>query len=203
MIIDESQFHRHDIAKLVKGTVVPRAIAWVSSISKKGTPNLAPYSFFTVASLDPIIFCFSVGPRSTVNQPTDKDTLVNIKATKEFVINVVSEAQANQMHESSKSFANGTDEFELASVKTADSQKVQPLRVAESPVNMECKLERIIPVGANHLVLGRLVCYHISDEVYLANDKVNPHTLKPIGRMAGDYAYIRDFFSLPLKDLPQ
>jgi len=201
MIIEETQFQEHDIAKLVKGTVVPRPIAWISSISRTGIRNLAPFSFFTVASLDPVLFCISISPGSDANKSGEKDTLANIRVTGEFVINVVSETLANQMHESSKNYEQGIDEFERAGIETRESNIVQPPCVAKSPVNMECKLIRAIPTGRNHLVIGQLVCYHIRDDVYREGDKVDPHNLKPIGRMAGDYTFVRDFFSLPSSDL--
>lgn len=197
MIIDEKHFQEYKLAKLIKGTVVPRPIAWVSSISESGIRNLAPFSFFTVASLDPVLFCISISPGSDADKPGDKDTLANIRATKEFVINIVSEKQANQMHESSKNYHAEEDEFEFAGIKTEESSLVRPPIVAGAPVNMECKLERMLPVGRNHLVLGKLVCFHIRDDVYMEGDKVNPHNLKPIGRMAADYTFVRDFFSLP------
>ncbi|WP_226585571.1 flavin reductase family protein [Halobacillus litoralis] len=196
MKIDKEQFHNHKMSKLIKGAVVPRPIAWVSSISRQGVKNLAPFSFFTVASMDPITLCFSVGASDR-----EKDTLANIKEMKQFVINLVSEPLANQMHESSKSYGPDIDEFEQAGTAFEDADYVQVPRVKESPVHMECELDQVIEIGTGSLVLGTLVGYHIQEDVYQETDKVNPYQLKPVGRMAGDYSYIREFYSLPNKNL--
>lgn len=198
MIIDHTQFDKRNMSKLIKGAVVPRPIAWVSSIGKNGTPNLAPFSFFTVASMDPITMCVSIGPGQNANG--EKDTLTNIRETGEFIINIVTEPQANQMYETSKHFQPGENEFQIAGLDPGESKLVGAPRVAGAPVNMECRLEKIIKVGTSHLVLGRLVCYHISDQIYLENDKVDPDKLKPVGRMAGDYTFIHDFYKLPHED---
>lgn len=198
MLIHHDDFKNHDMSKLIKGAVVPRPIAWVSTISQDGIRNLAPFSFFTVASMDPITLCFSVGAREQ-----DKDTLANIKETEQFVVNIVSESLANQMHETSKGYGAEEDEFKAAGTKSEDGCFVQVPRVAEAPVQMECKLDQVLEVGKGNLVLGKVVGYHIQDDVYYDQDKVDPHKLKPVGRMAGDYSYIRDFYTLPNDDLPK
>ncbi|MBX0359763.1 flavin reductase family protein [Halobacillus sp. Nhm2S1] len=198
MFISEEEFESHSMSKLIKGAIVPRPIAWVSTVSQDGIRNLAPFSFFTVASMNPITLCFSVG-----SVDRDKDTLKNIKETKQFIINVVSESLANQMHESSKRYDPDVDEFEMAGTDFEDGDFVSVPRVKQSPVHMECKLDQVIEIGEGNLVLGRLVGYHIKDDVYIETDKVDPHKMKPVGRMAGDYSYIRNFFSLPNNDLPK
>ena len=198
MIISEEEFHDHSMSKLIKGAVVPRPIAWVSTISSNGTRNLAPFSFFTVASMDPITLCFSVG-----SADREKDTLENIKQTKEFIVNIVSESLANQMHESSKAYSSDVDEFEVASTESEDGDYVQAPRVKQSPIHMECELDQVIEIGEGNLVLGKLVGYHIQDEVYEETEKIDPQKLKPVGRMAGDYTYIREFYTLPNDDLPK
>ncbi|WP_079525324.1 flavin reductase family protein [Halobacillus hunanensis] len=195
MIIQQDQFHEHNMSKLIKGAVVPRPIAWVSSISSKGDQNLAPFSFFTVASMNPITLCFSVGAEGRT-----KDTLVNIRETGQFVVNIVSESLANQMYESSKAYDYQEDEFKKTGLKAAESKRVQPPRVSEAPVNIECELDQIIEIGTNHLILGKVVCYHIQEDVYMERDKVDPFKLAPVGRMAGDYTYIKEFYNLPTTD---
>ncbi|MBD1382316.1 flavin reductase family protein [Metabacillus arenae] len=196
MIFEQHELNKKEVYKLLSGSVVPRPIAWVSTVDKQGTQNLAPFSFFTVASWNPPTLCFSVGPGASETRTTLKDTLVNIIETGEFVINIVSFPLANQMHESSMNFLPKVDEFDAVGVTPADSNIVRAPRVLESPINMECKLDRIIEVGTNHLVLGRLVCYHIKDDVYIENYKVNTEKLQPIGRLGGNYALINDFFEL-------
>ncbi|QTN01066.1 flavin reductase family protein [Sediminibacillus dalangtanensis] len=192
MKIEPSQFAERDMSKLIKGAVVPRPIAWVSTINEEGIPNLAPFSFFTVASMEPITLCFSVGGSGRV-----KDTLENVRATKAFVVNIVNEQLANQMYETSKAYPPETDEFSQAGLTAVPGERISSPRVAAAPVQMECELDRIIDIGSNSLVLGRLVCYHIQDEVYMETDKVDPEALQVIGRMAGDYTHIDDFFGLP------
>nr|WP_256522586.1 flavin reductase family protein [Halobacillus sp. A5] len=186
------------MSKLVKGSVVPRPIAWVSTISEEGVYNLAPFSFFTVASMDPITLCISVG-----DGERDKDTLLNIQETKDFVINIVSESLANQMHESSKPFSRDVDEFERAGTASGKSVQVRSPKASEAPVSFECELDQIIEVGTSHLILGKLVCCHIQDDLLLEGDKIDPYKLSPVGRMAGDYSYIREFYRLPNEDLPK
>ncbi len=190
MIIEEKDFKNHQMSKLLKGTVVPRPIAWVSSVSAEGISNLAPFSYFTVISSDPMMLGFSIG-----NRPVqDKDTLANIKDTGEFVVNMVSAKLAEGMHISSKGFPAEVSEFEKAGVTELPGHAVDSPRVKESPISMECKLDRIIVIGGSSLVIGKVVCYHILDELYMENDKVDIKAFDPIGRLAGDYAYIREFF---------
>ncbi|MRH44272.1 flavin reductase family protein [Aquibacillus halophilus] len=196
MIIDQKQFKDHDMSKLVKGAVVPRPIAWVSTVDENGNDNIAPFSFFTVASMDPITFCFSVASAKERTNG-EKDTLLNIKQTGNFVINIVNETLANKMYLSSKPYQFSDDEFDKAGIKKATSNLVKSSRVSEAPVSMECELDQIVTVGEGYLILGRLVCYHIQDDIRMDNDKVDPEKLNVIGRMAGDYTYIRDFFELP------
>lgn len=195
MQINESQFSGHDMSKLIKGTVVPRPIAWVSTISASGVPNIAPFSFYTVASLDPVILCFSIGE----GEAREKDTLANIIATEVFAIHVVTEEHADAMHETSLLYDAGISEFEKAGLEMAHGCEIPVPKIKAAPVVMECRLEQIVPVGTSKMVFGRLVHYESQDNLFLAKDKINPEVLKPVGRMAGDYAWIREFYSLPKK----
>ncbi|HZG73528.1 MAG TPA: flavin reductase family protein [Chondromyces sp.] len=183
--------------KLLTGSVVPRPIAWVSTISEDGILNLAPFSFFTVASRQPPTLCISIGPGVEEREGTVKDTLVNIRSTNEFVINVVSTDLGNQMQKSAENVQSEIDEFEIAGLTPIDSDLIRPKRVKEAPIQMECMLERVIQVGTDHLVLGRVVNYHIKDEFYLGNYKVNLEKLRPLGRLAGNYSECMEFFHLP------
>lgn len=198
MQISHEQFQDHNMSKLIKGAIVPRPIAWVSTVSESGVKNLAPFSFFTVASMDPITLCFSIGAMDT-----EKDTLANIKETKQFVVNIVSESLANQMYTSSLAYQPEEDEFAIAGTKVEEGAYVKAPRVAKAPVHMECELDQVVEIGKGNLVLGKVIGYHIRDEVYQETDKVDPHKLKPVGRMAGDYSYIREFYTLPNNDLPK
>ena len=197
MIFELADLTTKDVYKLLSGSVVPRPIAWVSTVSREGVRNLAPFSFFTVAAWSPPTLVFSIGPGVSENRSGKKDTLVNIMETGQFVVNVVTYPLAEQMHRTSAEYAPDVDEFEAVGVTAVEGKCVSVPRVLEAPIQMECELDRIVEVGANHLVLGRLVCYHIDDEYYLGNYKVDTEKLQPIGRLAGNYTKSETFFDLP------
>jgi flavin reductase (DIM6/NTAB) family NADH-FMN oxidoreductase RutF len=139
------QLTSNEMYKLLTGSVVPRPIAWVSTISTKGELNLAPFSFFTVASRQPPMLCISVGPGVGEREGTEKDTLVNIRSQKEFVVNVVPSYLGNEMQKTAENFPGHVNEIEVVGLTPIDSEIVQPKRIKESPIHMECKLEHIIP----------------------------------------------------------
>jgi flavin reductase (DIM6/NTAB) family NADH-FMN oxidoreductase RutF len=194
---DPKELTEKDVYKLLIGSVVPRPIAWVSTISTEGVVNLAPFSFFNVASRNPPMLCISIGPGVGEREGTEKDTLVNIRNQKEFVINVVPSSLGNEMQKTSENLPSNVDEFEAAGLTTLDSTIVKPKRVKEAPIQMECQLEQIIQLGSDHLVIGRMIRYHINDDYYLGNYKVDLEKLQPLGRLAGNYSESREFFSLP------
>ena len=202
MIIDPSELDPQSSYKLLIGSVVPRPIAWTSTVSQEGVRNLAPFSFFTVASRQPPTLCISVGPPPETDggERATKDTLSNIEETEEFVINIVSLALSNTMHESSKSHPPEADEFEKAGLTPAPCQVVKAPRVEEAGVSMECLLDRILPLGSDHLVIGRMVRFHVRDELY-EDGRVNVAKLQPLGRLAGNYTRIETIFDLPAEDL--
>jgi flavin reductase (DIM6/NTAB) family NADH-FMN oxidoreductase RutF len=187
MMIDPQKVSYRDRYKLLVGSVVPRPIAFVSTISPDGRPNLAPFSFFTAITADPPTVCFAPGRRSTDGER--KDTLRNIEATREFVVNVVTEEIGQAMHDTAGDFPPGTNEFDVADLTAVKSRVVKPPRVKESPLNMECKLYQIVPIGPERagggaLVIGEIVMFHVADELY-DNGRVKVHDLKPLGRLAG------------------
>jgi flavin reductase (DIM6/NTAB) family NADH-FMN oxidoreductase RutF len=188
VIFDPSTTAPLNIYKLLVGTVVPRPIAFVSTISPEGVANLAPFSFFTVASANPPVLCFTTSFR----EPR-KDTLINIRATNEFVVNIVSEEFAAKMNVTSGEYAYGVDEFAESGLTAVASDLVQPPRVKESHVNMECKLLQTIevsnrPLGGT-LILGEVVRFHIDDQL-VEDFRIDPDALAAVGRMAGN-TYIR------------
>jgi flavin reductase (DIM6/NTAB) family NADH-FMN oxidoreductase RutF len=190
-IIDPSQHDYADIYKLMIGIIIPRPIAFVSSIDVAGVRNLAPFSYFTACSSNPPVVCFCTSVRS--GPRPHKDTLENIRATGEFVVNVVSEEIAEQMNKTSAEVAPEVDEFVLSGLTPVASDLVKPPRVAESKAQMECKLRQIVPVsekpGGGILVLGEVLRFHILESV-LDGFKVDPGELKAIGRMGGP-TYVR------------
>lgn len=191
-----------DIYKLLVGSVVPRPIAFVSSLDANGVRNLAPFSFFTVASANPPIVCFCPMMRDASNSnlaPT-KDTLRNIIATQEFVVNIVSEGFAAQMNACSAELPSEVDEFQVSGLTPLESELVAPPRVAESLVQMECRLQQIVHISTEphggSLVLGRVLRFHVRESI-LNNFKIDPDQLLAIGRMAGaTYARTRDRFDM-------
>ncbi|HZG62462.1 MAG TPA: flavin reductase family protein [Rubrobacteraceae bacterium] len=199
MIIDPSKLDPKSVYKLLIGSVVPRPIAWISTVSRGGIRNLAPFSFFTVASRQPPMLCVSVEPRP--DEGSAKDTLGNIEETGEFVINIVSLPLSNAMYESSKSHPPEIDEFEAASLTPAPCEVVEAPRVGEAGVNMECLLDRVLTLGTDHLVIGRMVRFHVRDELYQQNSRIDVASLKPLGRLAGNYTKVETVFELPAEDL--
>lgn len=198
------EFHTADLPhrelyKLLTGCVVPRPIAWVSSINAAGQPNLAPYSFFNAVCSNPptLLFCASV--RGT--DGGQKDTLHNVQATGEFVVNFVTEALAEQMNLTATEFPPAVNEFEAAGLTPAPSVLVKPPRVAESPINFECRLQQLVPIsheiGGATIVIGTILHMHIDDSIYRDNNYIDMAAYHPIGRLAGaSYSRTRDLFNL-------
>jgi flavin reductase (DIM6/NTAB) family NADH-FMN oxidoreductase RutF len=200
VIIDPSELDPQSVYKLLIGSVVPRPIAWTSTVSTGGVRNLAPFSFFTVASRQPPMLCISVGPRVDSNIPT-KDTLDNVEETGEFVVNIVSLSLSNTMFESSKNHPPEADEFEKAGLTPAPCEVVRAPRVEEAGVSMECLLDRVLALGTDHLIIGRIVRFHVRDELYGQNGRIDVAGLDPLGRLAGNYTKVETIFELPTDDL--
>jgi flavin reductase (DIM6/NTAB) family NADH-FMN oxidoreductase RutF len=185
--------------KLLASTVTPRPIAWVVSQNAAGAVNAAPFSFFNVLAGDPPTVGISIGSRAP-GQP--KDTLANIQATGEFVVNLVSRDNAEAMNKTATEFPSGVDELIAAKLTRLPSVKVTPPRIAESPVAFECKLFQTIPLGpANTLVLGHVVAMHVRDDAVLDALKhyIDTPKLDLVGRMhgGGGYTTTRDQFQIP------
>ncbi|WP_408010418.1 flavin reductase family protein [Pseudalkalibacillus sp. A8] len=194
MNINPEECRSREVYKLLTGIVVPRPIAFVSSRDEKGNDNLAPFSFYTAVTSSPPIVMIAIGNRGK----TKKDTLANIEASKEFVINLVTEDIAVPMNNSAANFKADVNEFEEVGLTPVLAEKVNCMTVGESPIHMECVLENIIPVG-NHtnMVLGRVVHFHIKDEYYLGDFKINIEKLQPLARISGpNYAKLLEHFSL-------
>jgi flavin reductase (DIM6/NTAB) family NADH-FMN oxidoreductase RutF len=192
-----------NIYKLMIGAIVPRPIAFVSSLDEHGLRNLAPFSYFTAVSADPpvVLFCPSVRREDQQRRlRAHKDTLLNIIVTREFVVNVVTEAISERMNTTSAQVPPEVDEFELARLTPLPSELVKPPRVAESPVQMECRLLRIIEVSdrpaGGSIVLGEVVRFHVAEDL-LDNFRIDPDKLAAVGRMGGPtYVRTRDRFDL-------
>ncbi|KAA0996146.1 flavin reductase family protein [Paraburkholderia panacisoli] len=175
---------------LLTSLVVPRPIAWVSSISASGVRNLAPYSHFNNCSTIPPIMHF------TSNGV--KDSVRNIKETGEFVINVVSHNFRKQMRITSAEWPTGVDEFEKAGLESVPSDFIRPERVKGARASIECKLRDIIQMGDGYMVFGDVVCFHIDDDVWV-NGRVDISRLQPVGKLDGlNYSTITEVERLEL-----
>lgn len=182
---------------LMISVIAPRPIAWVSTIGPDGITNLAPFSFFTGICAEPMTVCFAPVRNRMAKK---KDTLVNVEATRQFVVNVATEEVAAQMNATSADYPYGVSEFEKVGLTPLPSVKVRPPAVKESPVHLECELLQIVtisegPLGGN-LVIGKVVYVRVDDRVW-KDGRISHKDLKPIGRMEGAwYAKVTDAFEL-------
>ncbi len=186
--------------RILLDSVAPRPIAWVSTLSKDGRPNLAPFSFFNAISAQPPILGFSPSLRKRESGIHPKDTLRNVRDTGEFVVNLVTFDVAEKMNLTSGEYDESVNEFELAHLTMRPSQVVSPPQVAESKVSFECKLHQIIDFGSEppsgSFVMGEIVYVHVADDV-IHDGHLDPDALDLIGRMGGtQYCRTSDRFEM-------
>ncbi len=185
------------IYKLLTGAVIPRPIGWISSISSNGIHNLAPFSFFNAVGEDPPHVMFSTVRTNNKN----KDTLDNVLETGEFVVNMVTEETVERMNLTSQAADPEIDEFELCGLTKVPSVLIKPARVAESPVQFECRLVHHYQLeghknGGAVIMIGRIVMFHFDDKILLDNYKINMEKYRPVARLAGSaYAKLGEIFS--------
>jgi flavin reductase (DIM6/NTAB) family NADH-FMN oxidoreductase RutF len=194
MNVSPSNLSHSELYGLLLNSVAPRPIAWVSTLSASGQPNLAPFSFFNCVCVEPPLLAFAPGQRtpkpssSDQARGEDKDTLRNIRETKEFVVNVVMYELAEAMNLTSGEYDAAVNEFELAGLETAPSEIVKVPRVASSPVSFECKLYQILDFSpspqSSSLVIGQVVSIHVND-AHMKEGKLDRDSLDLIGRMGG------------------
>jgi len=193
-----------DSYKLLVSTILPRPIAWVTSRDEAGVLNAAPFSFFNILSSDPPILAIGFGV------PADracKDTLSNIRARGEFVVNLVPEELAEAMNITATNAPRGVDETKLAGLELAASEVVDVPRIAGSPVAMECKMFQVVETGGpGTIVLGKVERLHVRSSVFKDVEKlyVDPAQMRLIARMhgAGGYCTTRDTFTIERKSWP-
>jgi flavin reductase (DIM6/NTAB) family NADH-FMN oxidoreductase RutF len=199
MYFDFSSLKPQDAYKLMVSTIVPRPIAWVVTQDREGRVNAAPYSFFNAFANEPPIVIIGIGGTPTGGE---KDTAANIRATQQFVVNLVSAELGQAMTVTAIDFPHDVDELKQAGLTTIASTKVAPPRIAESPVAFECERFQTIEIGHDRaLVLGRIVAAHIADAAVMDAAKcyIDTPKLDLIGRMhgAGGYIHTRDVFEIP------
>jgi flavin reductase (DIM6/NTAB) family NADH-FMN oxidoreductase RutF len=198
MTFDPNELEASAIYKLLTGSIIPRPIGWISSISEDGINNLAPFSYFNMLGDDPPHVMFSTRRDNNKN----KDTLNNVLATKQFVVNMVTEEVVEQMNTTSQSIPADESEFDLAGVTPIPSVIVKAMRVKESKINFECELVHHYFLeghqqGGACVVIGRIVMMHFDDQVLLEDYKINLETYKPVSRLAGsNYSKIGEIFSI-------
>lgn len=196
MKIDPRDLTTNDCYKLLIGCVVPRPIAWVSTVSEDGISNVAPFSYFTAVCNNPPTICFTASRR----EGEKKDTVRNIENAGDFVVNVVTEELAEAMNITSGEYPPEVDEFQVANLTAVPSDKVRSPRVAESPISLECKLVQMIELGeganSTSVPIGEVVQFHIKDE-FIHAGKIDMEKLRPVGRLAGQlYTRTRQIFEM-------
>jgi flavin reductase (DIM6/NTAB) family NADH-FMN oxidoreductase RutF len=193
--IDPTELPAREAYHLLISIVVPRPIAWVSTVGVDGTLNLAPFSFFNAVGGNPPTVMFSVGRRS--GQP--KDTLRNVQETGEFVVNLANQALAEAMVQTSGDWSYEVNEFEMAGLELAPSVEVKPPRVAMAPAALEAKLTQVVPVEGTDstMILGRVIRYHLREGLLRPNGLVDATLLQPVARLGGnEYATLGQVYSM-------
>ncbi|REJ68172.1 MAG: flavin reductase family protein [Planctomycetota bacterium] len=199
MLIDPADISPRDMYLHMVRAITPRPIAWVSTISAEGVANLAPYSFFNGVSANPPSVVFSPVNR---RDGSKKDTVLNIEATREFVVNVVPHQLAEAMNATSATFAPELSEFAECGLTPIDSQRVRAPRLAESPIQMECTLLQIVHIGegplAANLIIGKIELMHVADDILDGEGQIDPAKIDTIGRLGGaSYTTTRERFDMP------
>lgn len=183
--------------KLLVSTILPRPIAFVTTISQSGIPNAAPFSFFNAMGSNPPVVALGFEPKQ---DGRNKDTATNILETKEFVVNMVDEQLSVQMNQCAADLASDVDELELAKLDTLPSIEVTPSRISASPVSLECKLYNNMELeGGGHIIIGKVLHFHLRDNVVTSLDplRISLEEIAPISRLSGPhYGRVNDVFKI-------
>ncbi|MCE3016295.1 MAG: flavin reductase family protein [Pirellula sp.] len=185
--------------KMMTGLIVPRPIAWITTVNVDGSNNAAPFSFFNAIGTDPALIVVGIGDHP--DRP--KDTAVNIQREKEFVVNLVPEALAQSMSDSATDYPAHVSEIDILELATLSSTWVKPPRLAGCPASLECRLERVLMIGENRIIFGEVLGVHVLDDVVSDASKcqIASEQMQLIGRMGGLGGYTRttDIFQIPRK----
>ena len=206
MIFDPDTISFKETHKLMIGSIVPRPIAFVATTSKDGKNNIAPFSYFNGVCSKPPTIMFAPARRGW--DGSEKDTLVNIRETKQFTINIVSESFAEKMVECSTDYNNEVDEFIISGLHPIPCEKINPPRLQEAKISYECELNQIVEIGdgkagSGFVVIGTIILFHI-DQGIMIDGKINLQKLNPIGRLAGNwYTRPTDNFKIDRKIKPK
>lgn len=183
--------------KLLSGSVIPRPIAFVTSQDKEGRLNAAPFSFFNVVNSAPPMIMISTGR----SEGKRKDTSLNIEETASFVVHITDEATVEQINQTAAPLIRNQNELERTNLNCVDSELVSVPGIEQAKIRMECKLDRIIPLGdsqeGSDLIIGEVVMFHIDESVYFEDSKIDADALSAVARLAGnDYAYLGNKFTI-------
>lgn len=195
-----ADLHGRDAYRLLTSLVIPRPIAWISTLAADGTPNLAPFSFFTIVSSRPLMVMFSSSPRPA---GAPKDTLANAAETGEFVVNLADEALAGLMNQTSATLGPEIDEFAAYGVEAIPSVDVAPPRVASAKAAFEARVAQVIPIEGSRsiMVLGQVLRVHVNEDVLAEDGIADPQRLAPAARLGRDqYSALGRVFSLKRPD---
>ena len=198
MQFDPNSISQSAIYKLLTGTIIPRPIGWISSISASGINNLAPFSFFNAVGEDPPHVMFSTVRTGNKN----KDTLNNVLETGQFVVNLFNEDVVEKMNTTAEILDSNIDEFAYAGLTPMPCSKVKPMRVLESKVSFECELVHHYSLenhtnGGATIIIGKVVMFHVDDEIVDENHRINLEKYNPVARLAGsNYATLGKIFSI-------
>jgi flavin reductase (DIM6/NTAB) family NADH-FMN oxidoreductase RutF len=195
MIVDPHSLSAEKAYRLLTGVVVPRPIAWVTTVNKKGGVNLAPFSAFTFVSPKPPMLGISIGRKGE----TYKDTATNIMATEEYVVHIADSSQIKELHASSEELPSDVSEVEKLGLETTACERIAVPRLSAAPVAMECRLRHVIEFGEtrSRFIVGEVLLFHIRDGL-LNDGKIQTMDLAPICRLGGpNYAGLSDVITMP------
>lgn len=199
--IQPGAMEAREFYRLLTSVVVPRPIAWVSTLGADGTPNLAPFSFFNVVAGSPPTLMVSIGQR----QGRPKDTLRNIQETGEFVVHIVSEELVQAMNLTSGEFPYEVDEFQFSGLESLPCVDIRPPRIASARAAFECRLTQTIPVqdSSNTMILGKVLRLHLAGDLLRPNGQVDAALLRPVARLGGsEYAALAAVFEIERPRVP-
>ena len=197
-LIDGNALDAETAYRLLVGCVVPRPIAWITSVDEHGNVNAAPFSSFNYVATSPPMLAVNVALRPGVG--SIKDTARNIATTREFVVNVATEADMEVMHRTAQEFGPEVSEPEVLGIDLLPSKHVRAPRIASSPVQMECRLDQAVKLGRgiNTLFIGEVVAFHLSDTVYDGR-RVDSAAMRPLARLGGPfYSGLGEIFERPM-----
>lgn len=198
--IDAAGLDTAEAYRLIIGCVVPRPIAWVTTVDADGCVNAAPFSSYNYVATTPPMLAINIASRDG----QEKDTARNIRASGEFVVNVATEATMDLMHACGENYAPGISETDALGIALLPSRLVRPPRIALTPVQMECRLDQVVVLGqgVNTLFIGEVVAFHLSSEVY-DGQRVDSARLRPLARLGGPfYAGLGEIFHRPMLQRP-